>query len=110
MDKKPYIGQLDRRIDIKEKVDTVGSHGEQTNELVSVISVSAKMEDLNGKEDEDGKIRYLNSRIYTVRYYPEIFQKSNRLVVLENDIKYDVSHVQEVGRKHFLKIYCRNYE
>lgn len=110
MQKKPFIGQMDRVIEIVEKVKTSNELGEvKTTESV-VASPWAHMNDVSGTEDVDGKIKHLVNRTYTIRYNSVVKEKSNQLVVKDGDTRYEVLHVIEIGRKSHLELRVRMYE
>lgn len=104
---KPYIGQMDRKIEvysIEKTKDSLGSV-QQTQTLLS--SPYAAMDDVSGDEEPEGKIRHLVNRIYTIRYNKEIVEKSYELILKDGDKFYNVTHVKELGRKSHLKMYAK---
>lgn len=111
MSKPPFIGQLDRVIEIIEKTMILDS---QTNAETSTENVIASpwafMDDVSGGEVVDGKVKHLVSRTYTVRYNPLILAGGNKLVVKDGEIRFEVLHVIELGRKRHLEIRVKSYE
>lgn len=102
MEKKPFIGQMDRKIEIYfvEKTKDVLGSVQQTQTLIS--SPFAAMNEVSGDEDPEGKIRHLVDRTYTVRYNKEVIEKNIQLIIKDADKFYNVTHVKEVGRKSHL--------
>jgi SPP1 family predicted phage head-tail adaptor len=110
MDKKPFIGSMDRKIQIIKFVKTANSVNEKVTTQEVVASPMAKMEDISGNEDIEGKIRYLVNRKYTIRYNAEVVNLKNELAVKDGEILYDIVNIMEIGRKSHLQIMCKNYE
>lgn len=110
MANKPFIGQMDRLIEIIEKKKATNSLGEiKTTESI-VASPWAHMKDVSGTEDVEGKIKHLVNRTYTIRYNSVVKEKSNQLVVNDDGTRYEVLHVIEIGRKSHLELRVRMYE
>lgn len=106
----PFIGQLDRQIEVIEKAiarDTLG--GEKSTEVI-LATPWAYMQDISGGEDVEGKIKHLVNRTYTIRYNSNVVAKSNQLVINDAGIRYDVLHVIEIGRKKHLEIRVKRNE
>jgi hypothetical protein len=110
MDKKPYIGQMDRLIQIIEKVKTKNEVAEVITSENVLLEPWANMKDVSGSEDVEGKIRHLVNRTYTIRYNPVVKEKSNKLVINDEGTRFEVLHVIEIGRKSHLEIRVKAYE
>lgn len=106
----PFIGQMDRVIQIVKFEKTRNATGEKetTNEVV--CNPYAKMEDVSGGEDVEGKVRYLVNRKYTIRYNEQVNLLKNQLALIDNGVTYDVVNVIPVGRKKHLILMVKNYE
>ncbi len=110
MVEKPFIGQMDRKITLKEKVnqrDDVGGFGITYTEIASTF---AKMVEVSGKEDEEGKIIHLIDRKYITRYRPDLLVHRTNLVLVDGEQKFEVIHIIEIGRKAFLEFRVKRYE
>ena len=110
MDKSPFIGQMDRKIQIVEFEKTKNSTGEA--ELVPNVIAEpfANMNEVSGSEEADGKIRHLINRTYTIRYNSVVVSKANQLVVIDGLQKFSIYHAKEIGRKKHLTLLVKNYE
>lgn len=106
----PFIGQMDRVIQIVKFEKTRNPTGEQitTNEVV--CNPYAKMEDMSGGEDVEGKVRYLVNRKYTIRYNPEVEFHKNKLALIDDGVTYDVVNIIPIGRRKHLTLIVKNYE
>lgn len=110
MEKTPFIGHLDRKVQIVEHAKTQNSTGEM-EVAQNVISVPfAQMIDVSGSEDVEGKIRHIINRYYIIRYNAMIRLRASELMVIDGGQQYDIYHVIEIGRKQFLKLLVREYE
>lgn len=106
----PFIGQMDRVVQIVKFEKTRNPTGEQitTNEVV--CNPYAKMEDMSGGEDVEGKVRYLVNRKYTIRYNAQVSLLKNKLALIDEGVTYDVVNVIPIGRKKHLTLIVKNYE
>jgi len=110
MEKKPFIGQKDRRITVSTKTFAANAVGERKETVVAISDAFAFMDDVSGGEDIEGKVRHLINRTYFIRYNPVVKAKANALVVIDDSKKYDVYHIKEIGRKRYLEIMVKDYE
>jgi SPP1 family predicted phage head-tail adaptor len=102
-----YTGQLNHRIKIIERVRVTSSTGEKTFNEVEFNEVWAKVEDVSGTEQEDGKILALNVRRYTIRYNPALELKQiTDLYVNHNNQIYNIYSVGYVGHKEYIQLKC----
>lgn len=110
MEKSPYIGQMDRKIQIVELIKTKNSTGEEevTENIISVPM--SCMNEVSGSEDAEGKIRHIVNRTYTIRYNSDVLNKAAGLVVKDGVQKFPVYHVKEIGRKKHLILLVQDYE
>lgn len=104
------MGELDTRIHIIQGIETISEIGEQKTADKVLMCVWAKLNEVSGGEDVDGKILHRTSRNFIVRYRKEIEQMRNTLKVEYLDQKYDVLHVKTLGRKQYLELQCVDYE
>lgn len=111
MNNQPYIGQLDARISIIEETDVTSSTGEKTHTESTLATVWAKIDDVSGTEDVEGKVLALNVRKYTIRYNPDVVAKQiNTLVVDDAGEKYNIHSTAFIGRKEFMQLKCSKKE
>jgi len=110
MDKSPFIGQLDRVISIVELIETRNTTGEMDVTEAVIATPYAFMNDVSGSEDVEGKIRHLINRTYVIRYNELIKSKATEMMVIDGNQKFDIYHVQEIGRRKHLKLLVRDYE
>jgi len=110
MEKKPFVGQMDRKVQIVEVTKTKTTTGFEPSTDVTVCEPFAFMEEVSGNEVEEGKVIQLVNRTYTVRYRSEIKLKQNKLVLIDGTQRYEVNNIIEIGRKSHLKLVCRKYE
>lgn len=108
--KNPFIGQLDRRIAVYRRIEIQNEIGEQVSEDEKLFNAFAKLDEVTGGEQLEGKILHHIERKYTVRYRKEIVQESNELFVRDGVVNYEIKHVREIGRKAFLELICFLYE
>lgn len=111
MNTNTYIGQLDRRISIKEDVRATSSTGEKTKTPTLFNTVWSKVEDVSGNEDIDGKIIALNVRKYIVRYDPALVLKEITDMFIDDAGEvYNIHSVSYQGRKEFITLKCSKRE
>jgi hypothetical protein len=110
MEKSPYIGQMDRKIQIVELVKTKNSTGELEVTENVIAEPFAYMNEVSGSEDADGKIRHIVNRTYIIRYNAIVLQKANELVVVDGSQKFSVYHPKEIGRKKHIALLVNDYE
>ena len=72
--------------------------------------VWANLDDLSGSESEDGKIIALNVRKYTIRYIKEVVLNGVEMLIVAEDGTYNITSVQQIGRKNYLLLKCRKRE
>lgn len=105
-----FIGQMDRVIELREKVITQTSTNAEVTSEVLLCSPYAKMNDVSGGEDVEGKVRHLVNRTYIIRYNPDVKAKGTALVLVDEDKKFEIIHIIELGRKQHLEIRVKSYE
>jgi head-tail adaptor len=110
MEKSPFIGQLDRRIQIVELVGTRNTTGEIETTENAIAMPYAKMVDVSGSEEVDGKVRHLINRTYIIRYNALVKAKANELIIIDGLHKFNVYHIKEIGRKKHLELLVKDYE
>lgn len=107
---KPFIGQMDRIISVV-KFNTIRNSTNEKEVTQEVIAEPwAFVQDISGNEDVEGKVRYMVTKSFTIRYNQEIYDLKNQLGINYEGKLYDVINVVEIGRKTHLKIMVKNYE
>jgi head-tail adaptor len=81
---------------------------EITEEVIS--EPFAHVQDISGSEDVEGKVRYMVTKSFTIRYNQVVNEFKNQLGLNFEGKRYDVVNVVEIGRKTHLKIIVKNYE
>lgn len=110
MDKSPFIGQMDRKIQIVELVKTKNSTGELEVTENVISEPFSFMNEVSGSEDAEGKIRHLINRTYIIRYNAIVLQRASELVVIDGLQKFSIYHVKEIGRKKHMTLLVNDYE
>lgn len=110
MAKAPFIGQLDRKIEIVEKTMAIDLVGAETLVQTNVACPYAYMQDISGGEETDGKIKHMVNRTYTIRYNERVKQLANALLVIDGAQRFEVLHIIEVGRRQHLELRVKIYE
>ena len=110
MEKKPYIGQLDRKVVILKMVKTQIAGGSIKPVEQVVIAVFAKMDENSGNEVLDGKVMHVVNRSYTIRYDQTILNYGKDYILQDGSIKYKIVNVAEIGRRQFLTLKVNVYE
>lgn len=71
----------------------------------------AKVEDVSGTEEEDGKVFALNVRRYTVVYEPVIAAlEMTDLIIVDGADRYNIHSVSFIGRKDYIQFKCSKSE
>ena len=110
MEKAPFIGQLDRKIQVVRIIATRNDVGEEVPNDETIASPYSYMQDTAGGEDVEGKVRRSVSRSYTIRYNPAIKAEGNKAVVIDGSDRFNVYHVKEIGRRRHLELLVNLYE
>lgn len=110
MDRKPFVGQMDRKVQIVEVTKTKTATGFETDDDTPVFEGFAFMDNVSGGEVDEGRVIHMVNRIYIMRYRSAVLEKQNKLVLIDGGQRYEVNHVYEIGRKSHLKLICKLYE
>lgn len=107
---KPFVGQLDRRVTLFETIKTQNEIGEE-KEIDSVLCVPwAKIDEVSGGEEIEGKVLHRTNRTFIVRFRNEINSKGNELKIEYEGTCYNITHVKQIGRREYLELQCVIYE
>jgi len=110
MEKKPYIGQMDRVIQLVKLTKTQTTTGAEVSAETVIAEPWACMKDVSGGEEVDGKVKHLVSRTYTVRFNPLIKQNGTALILKDGSLRFEILHIIEIGRNSHLEIRVKSYE
>lgn len=110
MSYNPHIGELDRKVKVFALIKTQSATGADVVTDSLLANLFAKMFEVSGSENVDGKVRLLVNRKYVIRYNRKIKDQSNALVLLDDGIRYNIEHVKTIGRKKHLELAVNDYE
>ena len=106
---KPFIGAMNRKIVIIEKSINQTSTGSEKTTEVTICEPYAAMIDNSGSEDVEGKVIHLINRSYTIRTNADVKSKGTKLIVIDEEKRFEIFHIKEIGKTH-LELLCKNYE
>ncbi|MFH6966477.1 head-tail adaptor protein [Flavobacterium sp. FlaQc-28] len=101
---------MDRKVSIVKFVATRNSTNEKEVTQEVIATPWAYMEDVSGTEDVEGKVRYLVSKKFTIRYNAVVNDLKNQLGLLHDGKLFNVINVVEIGRRSHLLIVVKDYE
>lgn len=106
-----YSGQLDARITIIENVRATSGTGGKTDTPAPLGEFWAKVEDVSGNEEEEGKIIALNVRRYIIRHNLTIVSKKITDLTIDHGGEiYNIHSSQHLGRKEYIVLKCSKKE
>lgn len=108
--KKPYIGQMDKKIKIYRPVLKQNEVGEEVSEEELFSSPWAQLIDDYGEEKIDMAVMHSSTRSYVVRYRSELFKSGEEMIIEDRGKRFQIVHVSEVGTRSHLRLRCVNYE
>lgn len=98
----PFIGQMDKLIEVYKVVNVPNEIGEPKPTDILVSKPWAKMEDKNGSVEEEGKILSVVNRTYTIRRNPEIAEHGRQMHIVHGSRKFKIDSMLEIGRTHLI--------
>lgn len=106
MKKQVYIGELNKRVSIVEEHSTKSSTGQAVVSQSTLKSCYAKQIEKSANEEEEGKIRFLYTTEFIVRYDARLTKgkAASMLVKDEDDLLYEIIGVVEKVPKRYLQI------
>lgn len=107
--KKPYIGQMDRKIKVFSMAKAQNEVGEEKEQRVLIASPWAMLDSDTGSENVEGNVRHESNKKFTIRYNSKIAKQGSEFVVEYNGMDYNITHVIEIGRKSHLQLICFSY-
>lgn len=108
--KRPFIGQMDRKISIYELVKIQNDIGEAKEEKQLVVSCWARVDADTGSENVEGNVRHLMNKKFTIRYNNKVLKEGNQFVIEYMGQDYSITHVVEIGRRSHLQLICFSYD
>lgn len=105
-DNNTFIGELNERITIKSFVDIKSTiSGESTKQLQVLKNCWAKVEDVSGSEEVEGRVVYVNVKAFTVYFDKRLTGASATDKQIEyNGETYQIVSDTKIGRKRYLKL------
>lgn len=108
--KKPFIGQMDRLVDIVRKAKSQTVTGSQISTEELVCRYWAFLEEKSGDEEVEGKVMHVSDRDYTIRFNSDVKKNGKDYVLIDDGKRYEIRDINEIGRKGFLKLNVSLYE
>ncbi|AUC13826.1 hypothetical protein BTO06_01075 [Tenacibaculum sp. SZ-18] len=102
-----YIGELTERVTIQSYVESKSqSTGATTSTWQVLKNCWAKVEDVSGTEEIEGRIVYVNKKSFVLRYDARLVGPgaTKEKQVLFDDEKYNIVSVSKIGVKRYLRI------
>lgn len=106
--RKPFIGQMDRKIKILKLVISKDKVGQEKTTTEVFSEPWAKLENDYGSEAIDMSVMNTVTRIYVVRYRREIEKDGLKMLIEDLGVKYNIISVSPLGRKSHLILKCVN--
>ncbi len=101
---------MDRRIQLVQKIKSQTETCSEVSTEAVISECFASMKDVSGGEEVDGKVKHLVSRTYTIWFNPLVKEKGTALILIDENRKFEILHIIEIGRKQYLEIRCKLYE
>lgn len=101
------ISKMDRRIEVVEFTEVIGTLNEKSRSQVSIKEVWAELMFKSSSEDNQEKVYEINKRDYIIHYDPDIAAKDIQdLAVVDDGKVYYVIGYSEWGRQMFIQLNC----
>lgn len=106
MKNQVFVGELTKRIAFKKYVKTNSTIGEPETTEALVKNCWANQIEKSGSEDEDGKVRFIYTTEFIVRYDVGLIKgaAADYFIVDEDDAVYDIITVLIHIPKRYLKV------
>lgn len=100
-------GRLDRRIELQSPTVAQNTYGEPITTWATIATVWAEMIENRGQE-RFTENQYLSQadKVFRVRWSDYSVQMTTKHRVVHDGRNHDVVHVQEIGRREGIEIYC----
>lgn len=102
-----YIGELTERITIQSYIESKSLSTGATNSTWQVLkNCWAKVEDVSGTEEIEGRVVYVNTKSFVLRYDARLVGASvtKRYQILFDGEQYNIVSVSKIGVKRYLKL------
>lgn len=106
--RKPYIGQMDRKIKILKVVNSKDRVGQEKSIIEVYSEPWAKLHSDIGSEDIDMAVMSSVGRIYIIRWRSDIERDGFKMLVEDCGVRYNVVSVSQLGRRSHLVLKCVN--
>lgn len=110
MSYNPHIGEMDRKVTIVSLIKTQTVTGADVVTDSVIANPFAKMFEVSASENVDGKVRLLLNRKYVIRYNAQVVNLANKLVLIDDNIRFNIESVKIIGRKKHIEISVNDYE
>ncbi len=104
------IGELNQRIELISFTETKSTTNTPIKTENEPVKRWAKVIDVTGSEDEDGKIRALSVRSYIITYSLSVLQNGTKMLIRDVDGDYNIHHAGMKGNKRYLVLKCSKNE
>lgn len=101
-----FIGELNERITIKSETQTKSPKSGASTSVWQVLkNCWAKVKDVSGSEEIEGRVVYINTKVFTVRHDSRLVGAgaTEKQVLYENET-YNIIGVASIGRKRYLEV------
>lgn len=110
MERSPFIGAMDRVIKIVKLEKAQSGTGSVTSSDEVICEPWAKLQSDSGSEDLQGKLRHTVKRSYIIRHNTDVLKNGKNYVLIDDEVRYRITHVEPIGRKKHLQILTELYE
>ncbi|XRE42217.1 hypothetical protein ACIVBQ_000421 [Tenacibaculum discolor] len=103
---KTFIGELNERITIKSVVKIKSpTSGAPTSTMQVLKNCWSKVKDVSGTEEVEGRIVYVNTKEFTVRYDERLTGTGAHEKEIDYEGEtYNIIDVSKIGRKRYLAV------
>jgi SPP1 family predicted phage head-tail adaptor len=102
-----YIGELTERVTIQSYVESKSEVTGATSSTWQVLkNCWAKVEDVSGSEEIEGRIVYVNTKLFVLRYDARLVgpgATTGKQILFEGE-EYNIVSVSNIGTKRYLKL------
>ncbi|QQU04028.1 phage head completion protein [Myroides odoratus] len=106
--RKPYIGQMDRRINIHRVVIQKDKVGQEKTVREEFSKTYAKLENDYGSREVDMAVMNETTRVYVIRWRKEIEQEGIKMLIEDQGVFFTILSVSPLGRRSHLILKCVN--
>ncbi|NHM08004.1 head-tail adaptor protein [Flavobacterium sp. CYK-4] len=110
MNRAPFIGTMDRIVKIVKLEKSQSETGSVSSADEEICKPWAKLESDSGFEELQGKVKHTVKRSYIIRHNSDVAANGKNYVLIDNEIRFRITHVEPLGRRSHLKLYTELYE